>query len=115
VTSQSSHTEGQQHEDKNKAYLEKELIESWERIVDRNEVKNLDFYSPKEFAMAVDKDAWMTKMKQLANKIGLSKETKVEFGEKEAKLLIAKENLKLEEVIELRNYYQRDDVRNAFT
>jgi len=54
VTSQSSHTDGQQHEDKNKAYLEKELIESWERIVDRNEVKNLDFYSPKEFAMAVD-------------------------------------------------------------
>lgn len=54
MTSQSSHTEGQQHEDKNKAYLEKELIESWERIVDRNEVKNLDFYSPKEFAMVVD-------------------------------------------------------------
>ena len=115
MTSQSSHTEGQQHEDKNKAYLEKELIESWERIVDRNEVKNLDFYSPKEFAMAVSKDELMTKVKHLANKIGLSKEKKVEFSEKEAKLLIAKEHLKLEEVVELRNYYQRDDVRNTFT
>jgi hypothetical protein len=67
VTSQSSHTDGQQHEDKNKAYLEKELIESWERIVDRNEVKNLDFYSPKEFAMAVDDQISLSLRRELTS------------------------------------------------
>ena len=50
VTSQSSQLDGQNHEDKSKAYLEKQLIEAWERIVDRNEAKNLELYSPKEFA-----------------------------------------------------------------
>jgi len=28
--------------------LEKKLIESWERVIDRNEVKNLDFFAPIE-------------------------------------------------------------------
>ena len=50
VTSQSAQLEGQNHEDKSKEYLEKQLIESWERIVDRNETKNLELYSPKEYS-----------------------------------------------------------------
>jgi len=54
VTSQSPQLEGQNHEDKSKDYLEKQLIESWERIVDRNETKNLELYSPKEFADQTD-------------------------------------------------------------
>jgi hypothetical protein len=48
VTSASSQIEGQSHEDKNEDYLERELIESWERIIDRNETKNLEFYTPRE-------------------------------------------------------------------
>lgn len=50
VTSQTSQLDGQDHEDKSKDYLEKQLGESWERIIDRNETKNLELYSPKEFA-----------------------------------------------------------------
>lgn len=29
-------------------------MESWERIVDRDEIKNLNFYSPKEFVIPTD-------------------------------------------------------------
>ena len=46
--------DGQSHEDKNKDYLEKQLIESWERIIDRNETKNLDFCCPKECGVVSD-------------------------------------------------------------
>ena len=46
--------DGQSHEDKNKEYLEKQLIESWERIIDRNETKNLDFSCPKECGVVSD-------------------------------------------------------------
>lgn len=48
VTSTSSSVDGQSHEDKSEEYLEKQLIESWERIIDRNETKNLEFYTPRE-------------------------------------------------------------------
>ena len=44
--------DGQTHEDKEKDYLERQLIESWERIIDRNETKNLEFFTPREFSPA---------------------------------------------------------------
>lgn len=46
--------DGQTHEDKTQEYLEKQLIESWERTIDRNEVKNLWFFSPREFTSTLD-------------------------------------------------------------
>lgn len=54
VTSTSSPAGGQSHEDKSENYLEKQLIESWERIIDRNETKNLEFYTPREAARTED-------------------------------------------------------------
>jgi len=49
VTSKSFKLEGQTHEDKTQEYLEKQLIESWERTIDRSEAKNLSFFAPREF------------------------------------------------------------------
>jgi hypothetical protein len=51
VTSESSQLGGQNHEDKSRDFLEKQLIESWERILDRNETRNLELYCPREFAV----------------------------------------------------------------
>jgi hypothetical protein len=50
VTSESSQLGGQNHEDKSRDFLEKQLIESWERILDRNETRNMELYCPREFA-----------------------------------------------------------------
>ena len=49
VTNQSQTIDGQSHEDKNRDFLERQLIENWERIIDRNEIKNRVLYSPKDF------------------------------------------------------------------
>jgi hypothetical protein len=36
------------------AYLEKHLIESWERAIDRTEERNLEFYAPREYENKVE-------------------------------------------------------------
>lgn len=54
VSSHASQLDGQNNEDKSKDYLEKQLIESWERIIDRNEAKNLELYCPKEHTAESD-------------------------------------------------------------
>jgi hypothetical protein len=54
LTNSSATQDGQNHEDKSEAFLEKQLLESWERIIDRQETRNLEIYTPRQFSPPVD-------------------------------------------------------------
>lgn len=66
-------TQESSEEDKTKSYWEKALIDSWERVIDKSEIRNHDFFVLRE--------------NQLVTKIEKSPEEKKEMPEEEEKKL----------------------------